>query len=123
MSEASDDKLEHRMRQALHPVSPDADFVARVMQSVTAEPAPRKRNQRVLWLGAAAAASIALLVGVRAYVHEQREREAAMQVKQQVIDALNLTSEKLNLAYRAIQVQGQDSNSSSPQPHEDNSGA
>jgi sensor domain CHASE-containing protein len=51
------------------------------------------------WLPVALAASLILTVVV---IHEHRKREQGLQARQQLIEALRVTGEKLDLAYRAV---------------------
>ena len=117
------DDLDNTLRKALRPVDPGEDFTARVLARVAAEgesggagnaPASRK-VARSVWLPAALAASLALVVFV---VHkwDVRQEEAGLAARDQVMEALRVTSEKLDLAYQTV-------NSPAPAPADDESGA
>jgi len=105
------DELERMLRRALRPVDPGEDFTARVMAEVSAEPGNlRARPRRAVWIPLSLAASVILAVaGV--YEWQQRQREAGLAARAQVLEALRVTNEKLDLAYRLINT------SSRPAPH------
>ena len=116
------DDLDNTLRKALRPVDPGESFTARVMAQVAAEgesgasaaPASR-RVARSVWLPAALAASLVLVVfGVHKW--NVRQEEAGLAARDQVIEALRVTSEKLDLAYQTV-------NSPAPAPASDGSGA
>ena len=105
--------FEDQLRAALRRVDPEPDFAQRVMAGVQSQPR-RSLATRLRWPLAALAAS--MLFGV-VVVHEwqaQREREG-LEARKQLIEALRMTGEKLDLAYRVV-------NSESP-PAEDGAGA
>jgi len=103
------DDLEDRLRQALRPLDPGEEFTARVLARVAADegrvpptdtaagrPPPRRR----LWVALALAASLAAaLIGIE--WRERRELQG-LQARQQLIEALRVTSQKLDLAYRIV---------------------
>jgi hypothetical protein len=96
------EELERLLRRALRPVDPGEDFTARVMAEICANPRNlRAPSRRAAWIALGLAASVILLVsGV--YVLHQRQREAGLAARAQVLEALRVTSEKLDLAYRLI---------------------
>jgi hypothetical protein len=94
------DDLENQLRAALRPVEPSAGFAARVMARVEAE---QRRQARRRWrIPASLAASILLGLGLYLRVHQQRETAAGLEARRQVIEALHLTDEKLDLAYQTV---------------------
>jgi uncharacterized iron-regulated membrane protein len=96
------EELERRLRRALRPVDPGEDFTARVMAQVSAERGNLAvRSRRVAWIPAALAASV-LLVIAGVYGWQQRQKEVGLQARAQVLEALRVTSKKLDLAYRLI---------------------
>jgi uncharacterized iron-regulated membrane protein len=96
------EELERRLRRALRPVDPGEDFTARVMAQVSAERGNlAARSSRVAWIPAALAASV-LLVIAGVYGWQQRQKEVGLQARAQVLEALRVTSKKLDLAYRLI---------------------
>lgn len=107
------DELEDKLRRALRPVQPDDDFTQRLMARIAAGESsaaetrarPGFLQPRFRWLSAALAASL-LLVVVMGYVwQEQREREAGLEARRQLIEALRVTSDKLDLAYQVVKTQ------------------
>lgn len=106
--------FEDQLRAALQRVDPEPDFAQRVMARVQSEPR-RFFSKTLRWPMAALAASV--LFGV-VVVHEwqmQREREG-LEARKQLIEALRMTSEKLDIAYRVV-------NSESQAPADDGAGA
>src|SRR3984885_16235168 len=98
----TDDDLEARLRGALRPTEPEVGFAARLAARMARERAPRPPLAlRFLWVPAALAATVvvAMLVAHEREVRLEREGLAA---RQQLIEALRLTGEKLDLAYRAV---------------------
>jgi len=106
MSEAFDDKL----RRALRPVDPGEDFTRSVMEGLPPTIAESRHDARLpsrtkaMWWSAAAAAAVAAaaVVTVGWRIQEQRELEAGLRAREQLLEALQVTSEKLNLAYRVV---------------------
>ena len=108
------DDFERELRQALQGVEPPPGFAERVMAKHAQEPLQPTLLQRLLafvppehrWLTGAVAASAALLA-IAIVGHqwrEQREREG-LEARKQLIEALRVTSEKLDLAYQAVNTQ------------------
>ena len=106
----TDDDLEKRLRKALRPVEPQPGFANRVMSRVEAGERSSLRRwgparwrfagvQPARWMPLALAASLILAVVL---VHEHHKREEGLQARQQLIEALRVTGEKLDLAYRAV---------------------
>jgi len=109
--------IEEQLRRALRPVEPSAGFTARVMRALpqrrppaTVTPIasrlpPRPRWQRFT-TPAALAASLALAVVVGQQValrQQQREQLAGQAARRELLQALRVTSQKLDLAYQAVQ--------------------
>ena len=101
--------LDATLRKALRPVDPGEDFTARVMARVAAEPAEPERSRemrsrglrRFVWLPAALAAGLVLVV-VAVHLRHVRQEEAGLAARDQVMEALRVTSQKLDLAYRTV---------------------
>jgi len=110
--------LDDELRVALKPVDPGPEFTARVLAAVETEqqrsagvsPGPATSpsgGRRVArpwrpWLWPALAASlVGALVGAR-WAEERREAERGEQARVQVMQALRLTSSKLNTARAVI---------------------
>jgi hypothetical protein len=107
------DDPESALRQALRPVAPTEGFEERLLARVTAErsspPKPSRlkwrRSPATRWLSASLAASILAAVGIQHHLHAQREREIGLEARRQVMEALRVTDEKLDLAYRIVKGQ------------------
>jgi hypothetical protein len=101
--------LEEQLRRALRPVDPGEEFTARVLARVAQEPAPERLagvraavyTRRRLWLPLGLAASLAAALILRREWHEPRDLQG-LQARQQLIEALRVTSQKLDLAYRIV---------------------
>src|SRR5262245_48248742 len=107
--------IEIRMRRALRPVEPPADFTERVMRALpervsrprlspvsVLRPAPRASLWRRLSAPAAMAASFVVAIVVGQHVSEiqaEREQRAGVAARRQLMEALHVTSQKLDLAY------------------------
>jgi hypothetical protein len=100
-------ELERRLRAALRPVNPREGFAAGVMARIAAEPArpaPRPRSPAVAvvsWLAFGLAASVVLAV-LLAHEWQVRRIEQGREARRQLIEALRVTNEKLDLAYRSV---------------------
>lgn len=110
--------LETRLRSSLRPVAPRDEFSQNLVSRVTARANPQ-RSLRVMawrpsirptwWLSAGVAASLLLVLGVQYQMQQERARQNGLEASRQVVEALRMTSQKLNLAYETIK-----SESSSP---------
>lgn len=115
--------LENKLQKALRPVDPGEDFTARVMARVADAGASEKplakhpalKVSRFVWLPAALAACLVLVVAVT-HIRQQRQEEAGLAARDKVMEALRVTSEKLDLAYEIV-------NRPAPPQSEDGSGA
>jgi hypothetical protein len=94
--------LDNKLHRALRPVDPGPDFTQRVMLRVAQNQLPRHaRTWR--WTSAALAAALVLLMIAGGVYHWQESRKAAgLAARRQVIEALRVTSDKLDLAYRLV---------------------
>jgi hypothetical protein len=106
--------LESRLRAALRPVAPSDGFTQNLIARVTAHQGSdadargtRRRSPKATawWLSASMAASLLIAAGVQHYLQERRETERGLEARRQVIEALRMTSQKLNLAYEVIKSQ------------------
>jgi negative regulator of sigma E activity len=96
------EEFDEQLRRALRPVDPGEAFTARVLARISPEPRNlRVRWRRAAWIPAALAAS-ALLAVVGLHEWQQRQKEAGLAARTQVLEALRVTSQKLDLAYRLI---------------------
>lgn len=95
--------LEQQLREALRPLEPPGGFAARVAARLESERRGWPRWQPLRqWVPAALAASVlaSVLLG---YGWELRRERQGLQARQQLIEALRVTGEKLDLAYRRVQ--------------------
>jgi hypothetical protein len=101
------DDLESRLRTALRAVAPSEQLSARLART----PLATSRRGRIpssgrWWFAAGLAASLLIAFGVQQHVHREQEREQGLEARRQVIEALRVTSEKLDLAYEAARQEG-----------------
>ncbi|HEY2781349.1 MAG TPA: hypothetical protein VGI90_11265 [Steroidobacteraceae bacterium] len=108
------DDIESRMRTALRPVTPRQAFSQELLARVLVDPAAQSKPRffaatrvRPLawWLTASLAASLVLAVGVHQHLQQQRLQQSGLEARREVMKALRVTSEKLNLAYEAVKSQ------------------
>ena len=106
--------IESRMRAALRPVTPREAFSQQLLARVIVDPAAQSKPRffgatrvRPLawWLTASLAASLVLAVGVHEHLQQQRLQQSGLEARCEVMKALRVTSEKLNLAYEAVKSQ------------------
>jgi hypothetical protein len=108
--------IESQMRAALRPVAPSEEFSQRLLTGVALErpvpPKPRRVGVGVgrwqamaWWLTASLAASLILAVGVHQHLQQQRAQQSGLEARREVVEALRMTSQKLNLAYEAVKSQ------------------
>jgi hypothetical protein len=92
------DDLDNQLRDALRPVDPGERFA----QGVLARVSDKRISQRgpAVFRWAAALAAIAL--GTLALHGWQARREQGLEARRQLLEALQVTGEKLDLAYRAV---------------------
>lgn len=102
--------LEKELREALRPVDPGEDFTARVLARVAAEPATaaarasgasRRIPGQRLWVPLALAASFVAVLVFGIQWHERRELRG-LEARRELIEALRVSSQKLDLAYRLV---------------------
>jgi hypothetical protein len=100
-----DQALEQNLRAALRPVDPGTGFVGGVLARVAAERSGQVRTFRaraaLSWGSFALAASIvaALLL---AHQQQVRRTEQGLEARRQLIEALRVTGDKLDLASRMV---------------------
>jgi len=102
--------IESQMRAALRSVAPSEEFSQKLVANLTSpRPAPRKLRRiaaRVQplawWFSASLAASVVLAVGVHQHLQQQRLQQSGLEARREVMEALRVTSQKLNLAYEAV---------------------
>jgi type VI protein secretion system component VasF len=94
--------LEEQLRDALRPVDPDAGFAERVARVVQNERRRQRSATRAfVWLATATAAGllIAVLVG---HEHELTRERQGREARRQLVAALEIADQKLDLALRAV---------------------
>jgi hypothetical protein len=109
------DDFENQLRRALRPVEAPEGFAERLLQKLPAQtarppvvvslPIAPKRSQRRYGMPAALAASMvaAVLLGQQLAMHRMEQQEAAGRAaSQELLQALRVTSQKLDLAYQAV---------------------
>ncbi len=94
------EELEKELRRSLSADDPGELFTRRVMQRLPHQ--RRAAPRRWLTWSAGLAASLLLVFGIRQQVLEQREQAAGLRAKQELLEALRVTSGKLDLAYQAV---------------------
>lgn len=101
----SGDDLENGLRNALKPVDPDEGFAERVLARVRAENAPpvRWRQIRFPRFTALAASVVAAVLLVHSW--QARQERRGLEARQQLIEALRVTGEKLDIAYRSVNAE------------------
>jgi hypothetical protein len=105
--------IESQLRAALRPVAPSEEFSQRLLADVTKERSVARKPRRAAtrlhpvawWLSASLAASVVLAVGVHQHLQQQRLQQSGLEARREVMQALRVTSQKLNLAYEAVKSQ------------------
>lgn len=100
--------LEEKLRTALRPVDPGEGFAVGVVARIAAGPAraaPGLRSPAAAgWLTVALAACVVLGLFV-AHERQLRRTQQGLEARRQLIEALRVTDEKLELASRAVRAQ------------------
>jgi uncharacterized membrane protein YdfJ with MMPL/SSD domain len=106
--------LESQLRAALRPIAPSAALEKKLIASVTGKPAlaaetgrflRRGGHSRARWLSIGAAACLLIAVGMQYRLHERDELENGLEARRQVVEALRMTSQKLDLAFEIVKSQ------------------
>ena len=105
--------IESQMRAALRPVAPSEEFSQKLVAKVASQRALARQARRLAagwrplawWFSASLAASVLLAVGVHQHLQQQRLQESGLEARREVLEALRVTSQKLNLAYEAVKSQ------------------
>jgi anti-sigma-K factor RskA len=105
--------IESEMRAALRPVAPSEEFSQKLAANVTSRRSAALKPRRVnsgwhplaWWFSAGLAASVVLAVGVHQHLEQQRLQQSGLEARREVLQALRVTSQKLNLAYEAVKSQ------------------
>ena len=96
------DDLEQQLRKALRPVDPGEQFTRNVLSRI--DTTSQRRHGTFRWRWAAVLASVA--VGTSALYGWQAKRAEGLEARRQLIEALHVTGEKLDLASRAVNSTG-----------------
>jgi len=119
MNRDDDLGLEQRLRAALRPVDPGAGFAGGVMARIATERPGNVRTFRARaaasWGGFALAASVVVAL-LLAHQQQMRRTEQGLEARRQLIEALRVTGDKLDLASRMV-------NAPPPAPNSSDSGA
>jgi hypothetical protein len=109
--------LESKLRAALRPVAPRDAFTEDLIARLGAVQAPthvaralrpRRPMPPARWLTAGLAASLLIAAGIQSHLRRTDERASGLEARRQVIEALRVTSQKLDLAYETIKSQSSD---------------
>jgi hypothetical protein len=117
--------VEDKLRRALRPVEPPEGFAERVMRALPAQrtpapvitlavarPAPRVSAWRRFSAPAALAASLFVAVLAGQYIAVQQEQRAGEAASRELMQALRVASQKLDVAYQAVQSPDNEENRS-----------
>src|ERR1700761_1240095 len=104
--------LESQLKAALRPVAPRQGFSEKLLAQVVLGN-PRTKVRRLAparlplawWLSASLAASVLLGFGVHEHLQERRMQQSGLEARREVLEALRVTSQKLQLAYEAVKSQ------------------
>lgn len=105
------DDIESRLRAALRAVAPREEFSQELAAKVTSQHPPARKSAAprlrpmAWWFSASLAASVILAVGVHQHLEQQRLQQSGLEARREVLEALRVTSQKLNLAYEAVKSQ------------------
>ena len=105
--------IESQLRAALRPVAPSEEFSQRLAANVASRHPTALKGRRggarlhplAWWFSASLAASVMLAVGVHQHLQQQRLQQSGLEARREVLEALRVTSQKLNLAYEAVKSQ------------------
>jgi hypothetical protein len=105
--------IEARIRAALRTVAPREEFSRKLAATVASQPPTPHKSRRAAarlhplawWFSASLAASVLLAVGVQQHLQQQRLQQSGLEARREVVEALRVTSQKLNLAYEAVKSQ------------------
>jgi hypothetical protein len=114
MTDQKTETFENELRRALRPVEAPDGFTERLMKSlpadarpapISARTAPALASSRRYAMPAALAASlmVAVFLGQHMAVeHERRAEQQGLEASRELMQALRVTSQKLDLAYEAV---------------------
>jgi hypothetical protein len=105
------DDLESQLRAALRPVEPPEGLSRKVLSRLEAAHGQARATSRLgarrtgWWLSAGLAASLLMALGLHSRVQRERETAEGLEARREVIQALRLTHQKLDLAYQTVKEQ------------------
>ena len=91
----SEHELEQRLRSAMRPVDPGADFSERVLARIEASTPPVRRPTRARWGSFALAACVIAGIGLMHWRHEVQQQRG-LRASEQLLQAMNIVSEQLS---------------------------
>jgi anti-sigma-K factor RskA len=105
--------IESQLRAALRTVAPREEFSQQLVANIASQQLRARATQRraarwqplAWWFSASLAASLVLAVGVHQHLQQQRLQQSGLEARREVLEALRVTSQKLNLAYEAVHSQ------------------
>jgi hypothetical protein len=108
------DDIERQLQAALRPVDPGDRFAQRVLGRIAREPAPAPRFPWLprsipgpsRWWAAGLAAMVVVMIGIGDAWQVHRTAQG-IEARRQLIEALRVTDEKLDVAYRVINAKPQ----------------
>jgi hypothetical protein len=98
--------FENQLREALRPVEPDEGFEQRVMARIARE-GSRRNGKVTRRISVALAASVAFAAVIGTYQWQLRREQEGLEARKQLLEALRVTGEKLDLAYQAVNREAQ----------------
>ena len=98
--------FEQQLREALRPVDPEEGFEQRVMARVAREPT-RRRSKVTRWVSLALAASAAFAAVLGTHQWQVHREQQGLEARRQLLEALRVTGEKLDVAYQAVNRESQ----------------
>lgn len=95
--------FEQQLREALRPVDPEKGFEERVMARIAREGTRRQAKvNRWVSVSVALAASVAFAAIIGTHQWQVRREQEGLEARKQLLEALRVTGEKLDLAYQAV---------------------
>jgi len=105
------DRMEEKLKQALQRRDPSPDFSARVMARIAEEKTRREQPWWRIWfapswrMAMTGGLACLLLVGAGVGYREYRERQRALEARDQILQALQITGTQLNRVNRMVHQQ------------------
>ena len=105
-------ELNDRLRAALHPVDPGESFTQKVLARIANEPEASDRPpssvrmplaRALSWRSAVVLAAVLAVGTLIAHGWQEQRVQDGLEARREVMEALQLTSEKLDLAYQAVE--------------------